>query len=70
MNQSHFMYLRAAFGLHLERLRAAMRERDAGASAVELALITVGMIVIAGIIVAAIKVFVKGAQGNIEGNTP
>lgn len=70
MDHSHFLYLRAALGLRVARLRAAMRDGDRGASAVELALITVGMIVIAGIIVAAIMHFVNGAKTNIQNNTP
>lgn len=70
MFHSQFTYMRAALGLHLARFRVALRDRDRGASAVELAFITVGLLVIAGIIVLAIKTFVKNASNNIQNTTP
>jgi Flp pilus assembly protein TadG len=70
MFHTQFTYTRAALGLHLARLRVALRDRDRGASAVELAFITVGLLVIAGIIVLAIKTFVKNASNNIQNTTP
>jgi Flp pilus assembly protein TadG len=70
MDNSHFTYLRAALGLHIARLRTAMRAGDRGASAIELALITVGLLAIAAIIVAAIKIFVNNASNSIKGTAP
>jgi Flp pilus assembly protein TadG len=64
--QSYFMYLRAALGVHAARLRAAAREGERGASAVELAIITAMMLIIAGAVVAAIKIFTTNANNQIQ----
>jgi Flp pilus assembly protein TadG len=68
--ESCFRYLRAALGTHRSRLRAALREGDRGASAVELAIITALMLVVAGGVVAAITVFTNSANQQIQGTKP
>jgi Flp pilus assembly protein TadG len=68
-NQSYFTYARAYLGVHLARLRAALRAGDRGASAVELAFITAGLLIVAGIIYFAINTFVTKQAGNITNNT-
>lgn len=62
-------YLRAAYGMHMARMRAALRDGDRGASAVELAFITAGLLIVAGLIYAAIHTFVTNQSTNITGNT-
>jgi Flp pilus assembly protein TadG len=59
--------MRAMLGVHLARLREARAELDRGASAVELAIITAVIITIAGIILAAINIFVKNQSQQIQG---
>jgi Flp pilus assembly protein TadG len=44
-----------------------MRDNDRGASAVELAIITAVILVIAGVILAAISAFVHNESGKING---
>jgi hypothetical protein len=67
--RSYLTYARASLGTHLARLRAAVREGDRGASAVELAFITAGMLIVAGVIYFAIKTFVTTQSNNITNNT-
>lgn len=64
--QSYFTYLRAALGVHAARLRTAVREGERGASAVELAIITAMMLIIAGAVVGAIKIFTTNANNQIQ----
>jgi Flp pilus assembly protein TadG len=61
--------MRAANGVHVARLRAALRDRDRGASAVELAFITAGLLIVAGVIYVAINTFVTTQSTKIQGNT-
>ena len=68
--QSCFTYLRAALELHRARLRAAVRDGERGASAVELAIITALMLVVAGGVVAAITVFTNNANTQIQNTQP
>jgi hypothetical protein len=67
--RSHITYARASLGIHLARLRAAVRDGDRGASAVELAFITAGLLIVAGVIYVAIDTFVKTQSNNITTNT-
>jgi Flp pilus assembly protein TadG len=67
--KSYFTYMRAANGVHMARLRAALRAGDRGASAVELAFITAGLLIVAGLIYLAIHTFVKSQSDKITGNT-
>lgn len=67
--RSYLIYARASLGVHARRLRAALRDGDRGASAVELAFITAGMLIVAGIIYVAIHTFVTKESGSITGNT-
>lgn len=48
------------------RLQAALQEKDRGASAVELAIISAVILVIAGLILTAIKVFVTNESTQIQ----
>ena len=67
--KSYLTYMRAANGVHMARLRAALRAGDRGASAVELAFITAGLLLVAGLIYGAISIFVRTQSTNIQGNT-
>jgi Flp pilus assembly protein TadG len=62
-----YAYMRTVLGRRLVRLREAQAAQDRGASAVELAIITAVILVIAGIILAAIKTFVTDQSGQING---
>lgn len=68
-NQRYITYARAYLGAHLARLRAALRAGDRGASAVELAFITAGLLIVAGVIYLAIQTFVTKQANNITSNT-
>jgi hypothetical protein len=70
MNSPVAGYLRAFLGVHLVALRAARREKDRGASAVELAVITAMILAVAVILLAVITHFVKGAAKQIKSTTP
>jgi hypothetical protein len=59
--------LRAFLGLRMSRLRAAAAERDRGASAVELAIITAVILGIAVALLLVIGDFVRGESKNING---
>jgi Flp pilus assembly protein TadG len=63
-------YLKATLSTHRVRLRAALRDGDRGASAVELAIITALMLVVAGGVVAAITIFTKNANTQIQNTQP
>jgi Flp pilus assembly protein TadG len=62
-----YAYMRTILGTRLTRLREAQATGDRGASAVELAIITAVILVIAGIILAAINTFVKSESKKING---
>jgi len=62
-------YARASLGTHLARLRAAVRDGDRGASAVELAFITAGLLVVAGVVYGAITLFVNNQKAAINNTT-
>ena len=70
MNSPVATYLRAILGVHLVALRTAWRDRDRGASAVELAVITAMILAVAVILLAVITHFVKGAAKQIQSTTP
>ena len=70
MNSPVASYLRAFLGVHVVALRAAWRERDRGASAVELAVSTAMILAVAVILLAVITHFVKGAANQIKSTTP
>ena len=70
MNNPVSGYVRAFLGVHLAALRAARREQDRGASAVELAVITAMILVVAVVLLVAIQHFVRGAAKQIKGTTP
>ncbi|MGH3251920.1 MAG: hypothetical protein ACRDOI_37710 [Trebonia sp.] len=67
--RSYITYARASLGTHLARLRASVRDGDRGASAVELAFITAGLLIVAGVIYVAIHSFVQKQSNTITGNT-
>ena len=60
-------FLRAFLAARVGPGCATLEEKDRGASAVELAIITAVILVIAGIILAAIKAFVTNESGKING---
>jgi Flp pilus assembly pilin Flp len=70
MNSPVANYLRAFVGVHLVALRAAWREQERGASAVELAVITAMILAVAVVLLAVITHFVKGAAQQIKSTTP
>jgi hypothetical protein len=63
-------YVRAFLGVHVAALRTAWRESDRGASAVELAVITAMILVVAVVLLLAIQHFVRGATKQIRSTTP
>jgi hypothetical protein len=67
--RNSFTYTWASLGTHRARLRAALRDGDRGASAVELAFITAGLLVVAGLIYLAIHTFVQNESNKIQSNT-
>jgi hypothetical protein len=60
-------YLRASLGTRVARLRVALREKDRGASAVELAVITAVVLGIAIALLVVIQKFVTNESGKITG---
>jgi Flp pilus assembly protein TadG len=63
-------YLRAVLGSRAARLRAALAERDRGASAVELAIITAVILVIAVALLGVIRAFVTNQSNQIQQTNP
>ena len=64
---SALTFLWAFLGTRAGRLQQARTGRDRGASAVELAIITAVIIGIAGIVLAAINIFVTSESSKISG---
>lgn len=62
-------FLRAFWAVHTARLRTALREKDRGASAVELALITALLVGLAAAILAIIIKFATTQANNISNTT-
>jgi hypothetical protein len=60
-------YLRASLGTRVARLRVALRDKDRGASAVELAVITAVVLGIAIALLVVIQNFVTNESGKITG---
>lgn len=60
-------FLRTILGVRLARLRVASRNKDAGASAVELAIITAVILGIAAALLLVIKNFVTTESAQIHG---
>lgn len=60
----------ASLQAHLARLRASWDDSERGASAVELALITVVIIAIAGVVLLAIRTFVTNQSNTIANTNP
>jgi len=67
--RNYIIYTRASLTTHMARLRAALRDGDRGASAVELAFITAGLLIVAGLIYFAIHTFVQNESNKIQSNT-
>ena len=67
VNPPFLSYARALLGAHLVALRTAWRDGDRGASAVELAIITAVILVIALALLAAISKFVHKESNQIHG---
>lgn len=66
LNDPMSMWVRVFFAAHGSRLREAWRDKDRGASAVELAVIAAALVVIAMIIVVAINAFVTKQSDNLS----
>jgi Flp pilus assembly protein TadG len=62
-------YARSLAGAHLARLAYAWRQRDAGASAIELAIITAILVLLAVGVVAVIHIVVTNNCNNINANS-
>ena len=60
-------YLRTSLGMSVARLRVALRDKDRGASAVELAVITAVVLGIAIALLVVIQNFVTNESGKITG---
>lgn len=60
------VYLRAFLGVHMTALRTAWRDSDRGASAVELAIISAVILIIAAVVLAAVKFFVTKESNKIK----
>jgi hypothetical protein len=60
-------FLRTLLGIRLVQLRVAARDNDAGASAVELAIITAVILGIAAALLLVIKNFVTSESARIHG---
>lgn len=64
-------YLRAFLGAHSARLRTAVRDKDRGASAIELAIITAVLVGLAAAILVIIVNFANTQSGKItQTNVP
>ena len=64
-------YLRVFLGGHVARLRAAIRDKDRGASAIELAIITAVLVALAAAILVIIVNFAKDQGTKItQTNVP
>ncbi len=64
------VYLRAHFDAHVAALRVAWADKDRGASAVELAVITVIILLAAGLLLGVIYTFVKRESKQIKAPAP
>ena len=60
------IYLRAFLGVHTAALRTAWRDKDRGASAVELAIISAVILIIAAVVLAAVRFFVTKESNKIR----
>jgi hypothetical protein len=63
-------YVRAFLGSHAARLREALREKDRGASAIELAVITAVLVGLAVFVVTIIYNYTRTQANTIQGNQP
>jgi Flp pilus assembly pilin Flp len=64
------VYLKAFLGAHAGRLRVHWRAGERGASAVELAIITGALVVVAAVIIGIIYKVVGTANNNIQTTIP
>ncbi len=61
-------YTRAFIGMHISRLRDAKQRSDAGASAMELAIITAVVVAFAIFVLLAVKTVIDQRSGQIKSN--
>jgi multisubunit Na+/H+ antiporter MnhC subunit len=61
-------YVRAFLGVHHARLQAARQQKDAGASAMELAIITAIVVAFAIFVLLAVKTVIDQRSGQIKTN--
>jgi uncharacterized membrane protein len=59
-------YMRAFLGGHAAKLRDALREKDRGASAIELAIISAALVALALAIVLIVTTFAKNQANKIQ----
>jgi Flp pilus assembly pilin Flp len=68
--QACYTYLRAVLGARAARLRTALADGERGASAVELAVITAVILVIAVALLGIIRTFVTTQSNQIQNTNP
>jgi Flp pilus assembly pilin Flp len=61
-------YARALLGVHLARFQSARQRKDAGASAIELAIITAIIVLVVGVVLAVVETVVKNRSNDITNN--
>ncbi len=61
-------YVRAFLGVHFARFQSARQRQDTGASAIELAIITAIVVLLAGVVLAVVAAVVRGRSGDITKN--
>lgn len=61
-------YVDALLGVRLTRLRAAARDGEAGASAIELAIITAILVGLAVVVLVVINTIVRNRSNEIQSN--
>jgi hypothetical protein len=61
-------YLKTLLDVHISRFRTAMRDKDRGASATELALITAGLVALAFVVLIVVMKFIHSEDSSISSN--
>jgi ABC-type sulfate transport system permease subunit len=61
-------YAKAFLGVHVSQLREARERKDAGASAIELAIITAIIVLLAGVVIGVVAAVIRGRSTEITGN--
>ncbi len=61
-------YARAFLGVHVQQLQTARERKDAGASAIELAIITAIIVLLAGVVIAVVATVIRNRSADITNN--